>query len=739
MDRSFGRLEFPFPTPAVHDGAPLGNGLLGVLLGGDGGEVRAVLHRADCWDHRAGKQLGDGVTFAAAFPLMKAHDETGLEALFRHEYGPDEPRAPNRLPVGRFLIRAAHGAPFRSASLDMEAGETEVRGAGIAVRAFVARGTPLCALRVDGNASFTVEPRPADAPDIGRFFRDNGYPPAVSFLEGDFCGWTQERPDAEPALCAACLRRGREVFLACVYGADIREAKANARAVLDGASKTGFAALADANGRWWKEYWSAVPRIDVPDGDLTLLYRLGMYKLGGMTAPDAVPAGLQGPWIEDDRVPPWQGDYHFNINVQECYWPAYAGNRLEWLRPLFEMLWSWRPTLRENAKRFLGIEDGLLLFMATDDRCQRIYDGWLAVLDFSCAAWMAQMMWRYYRFTMDDGFLRDRAYPFMKGAMRVYEALLLDDGTAWHLPMGVSAEFYFGARWGRDASFQLAVIHALARGLAEASGILEVDAADRARWADIDARLPLACTADVGLGEEILIWEGQPLDQSHRHHSHLAGIFPFDILAHGADGPQGKLVSNSMKRLTRMGMGAWTGWCLPWASILWSRMGQGHMARFCLDIVRRFFMRPGYAGTHDAVHPGFTVYDTRPTIMQLDGTLGAAAAVMEMLLQTRGGVLHVFPAPAPEWPEASFRGIRAEGAFLVDGVWNAGRTVRVEVTSVAGCALKLADPFGSGRVRVRREDGSSKALHGAVLEIPTGKGERIVLTDGNEGENDAAT
>jgi alpha-L-fucosidase 2 len=739
MEKDRTRLDFPYPAAAVHDGIPLGNGLLGVLLGGDGGEVRVVLHRADYWDHRGGKQLLDGVTFAAAFPLMRSHDEPALAALFRHEYGPSEPAAPNRLPVGRFLLRAAEGRPFRSAVLDMGNGEAEVRGAGVSVRAVVVRTDPVCAVIVSQDAAFTVEPRPADAPDIAKFFHDCGYPPAVCFDEGDFSGWTQSRPDGEPTLCAACLRRGRELFISCVYGRDGGEARANARRLLDGAGKKGYAPLADATARWWKDHWSAVPSLDLPDADLTLLYRLGMYKLGGMSSPDAVPAGLQGPWGEGDRGPPGQGDYHFNINVQECYWPAYAGNRLEWLRPLFEMLWDWRPTMRENAKRFLGIEDGLLLFMATDDRCQRIYDSWLAVLDFSCAAWMAHMMWQYYRFTMDEGFLRDRAYPFMKGALRVYEAILEDDGKAWHLPMGVSAEFYFGNRWGRDASFQVAVIHALTRGLVEASRVLGADEADRARWADIDRRLPPASAADVGLGEEILIWDGQHLDQSHRHHSHLAGIYPFDTLAYGPEEAQAKLVSNSMKRLTRMGMGAWGGWCLPWASILWSRMGQGHMARFCLDVVRRFFLRPGHAGTHDAVHPGFTVYDYRPSIMQLDGTMGTATAVLEMLLQTRSGVLHVFPAPAPDWPEASFRGIRAEGAFLVDASWKGGRTVQVKVRSVAGCTLKLANPFAPLKAILHREGGPTETLSGDMLEIPTGKGETIVLTVEERGEDDAAT
>jgi len=86
-----------------------------------------------------------------------------------------------------------------------------------------------------------------------------------------------------------------------------------------------------------------------------------------MADADALPAGLQGPWIEEYRMPPWAGDYHFNVNVQECYWPACGGNHPELLRPLFEMVWSWLPRLQRNARLFLGIDDGLLVPHATDD------------------------------------------------------------------------------------------------------------------------------------------------------------------------------------------------------------------------------------------------------------------------------------------------------------------------------------------------------------------------------------
>ena len=93
--------------------------------------------------------------------------------------------------------------------------------------------------------------------------------------------------------------------------------------------------MLQGNKRWWDAYWRDVPKLEIPNEKLRFLYQYGMYKFAGLTSPEGVAATLQGAWVEDYQMPPWSNDYHFNINVQMCYWPAYHGNRLEHLRPLW--------------------------------------------------------------------------------------------------------------------------------------------------------------------------------------------------------------------------------------------------------------------------------------------------------------------------------------------------------------------------------------------------------------------
>jgi hypothetical protein len=68
------------------------------------------------------------------------------------------------------------------------------------------------------------------------------------------------------------------------------------------------------------------------------------------------------------------------------------------------------------------------------------------------------MMFDYWRYGGDKSFLRRVTWPFMVGAMRVYEEMLERDGDEFVLPVSVSPEYRGKAMnaWGRNASFQLA-------------------------------------------------------------------------------------------------------------------------------------------------------------------------------------------------------------------------------------------------------------------------------------------
>ncbi|HEU5315341.1 MAG TPA: glycoside hydrolase N-terminal domain-containing protein [Chloroflexota bacterium] len=718
--------EWRFPAAQCHDGIPLGNGTFGALVWGADDALRLTVNRADYWKHGGGWTWPAEATYAKLRGWLEAGDEATLRRVFEGRESPDGPRPdrPTRLPMGRVDLRLPNGAALREGWLDLDRGEAHLVapvGPGLLqARAIVLRDRPIFALRLDGDGArdATVVPRPVDVPEVLTYLAAHGFPEARTFGDADSGGWVQVRPD-EPALCVGWLRRpaGRaaELFVAAVYGESERAAVERARDELAAAAARGYASLANGDAAWWREWWARAPRVTLADETATFLYRFGLYKLAGLSVPGSPAASLQGPWVEEYRFPPWSADFHFNVNVQECYWPAYAGNHLECLDSLESMLKQWEPLLRENARTYVGVEDGLLLPHAVDDRGTCMGGFWTGQTDHGSTAWAGQLLWLRYRHSMDVDYLRDTVYPFLRGALRTYEPMLEGDERRLSLPVGVSPEFggSGGKAWGRNASFQLACIHFLCRALLEASVMLGIDGDDQRRWRDVAARLPLGTIVD----DELHLWQEMPLPESHRHHSHLAAFYPFGLLDPHADESHRRLVDRSLRRLTLLGTGQWTGWCVPWAAILHARAGSGDGARHLLEAFRRFFMGAGHASTHDAVARGFTVRTGNPSIMQIEAALGASAAVLELLAESNapsGGVLRVFggaPTHHPAWRDVSFDGLLADGAFLLSARREDGRTAEVRVTSQAGGRLRLADPFGTG----------------AVIDRQTAPGEEIVL------------
>jgi len=730
--------DWYFPLPRTHTGMLQGNGTMGVMIWGEGSTLRITIGRADFWDHRGGLHWHKGINYTRIRAALEAGSDEELRDLFGAHPRDGEPAWPSVLPIGRIEIDFGPGARLVKGTLDLDDGtavvEVERDGKTQQVRLALDMADPQLGIEFPKGLP-PVEIRRITSWDyVGEQLASISFEPPRMVDTPELTGWVQRRP-ADPPLCVGYRTKGRRLFLVATLGDD---PQAIARLILDDADdKGGFKGIYRRNRAWWKAYWETAPELELPNERLQFLHDYGMYKFAGLTNPDGVPATLQGPWIEEYRMPPWSSDYHFNINVQMCYWPAYHGNRLEHLRPLFDMVRSWTDVLRHNAKVFVGIDDGLMLPHAVDDRCATIGGFWAGSLDHGCTAWVAQMMYRYYRYTMDRDFLADVAYPFMVGAMRVYEEMLEEDGEKLALPVSVSPEYRSlktESWWGKNASFQLACLHRLCEDLLAASEALGIP--PRPRWLEIRDRAPRACLIAADGGEQIALWEGVELEESHRHHSHLAGITPFDVFE--LDAPEMQpILRNTMNRWIGRGPGLWSGWCVPWAAMLHLRFDKGDAAELLLEAFQRVFTNVGHGTLHDADVDGLTLMGrdylrkepARGELMQMDGGMSCTAAIQEMLLHTRRGVNHLFAGAPKGWRKAAFRNMRTDGAFLVSAKYDAGEVARVEVESPAGGVFKLANLWG-GSARVRREGKGAETVKGKVLEISTEPGERLVIRRG---------
>jgi hypothetical protein len=339
----------------------------------------------------------------------------------------------------------------------------------------------------------------------------------------------------------------------------------------------------------------------------------------------------------------------------------------------------------------------------------------------------------------------------LQGAFNGYWAMLetIEDTHVprLSLPVSVSPE-YNGDRmdaWGRDASFQLAAIHFLAQALPQAAALLGHPADER--WARVQAELPSYTLAGppprtrVRLKQEqavsgqepqhpprIALWEGQDLDVSHRHHAHLGGIYPFCTI--DPDDPaHNVVVHNTLNHWIWRGAGEWSGWCVPWASIICARCGMPEAAVLWLHWWEELFTNEGYGTLHNSDFPGATTIWGWPRnpdgslreIMQSDAGMGAVTAVVELLVQCRGDTIAVLPGIPRQWQNYTFDGIRVEGGFRIGATVERRRIVEVRVESTRGGALRLAHGIPGSWTS------GNELFTGSILERATTAGERIVV------------
>lgn len=654
-----------FPLPHVHCGTTLGNGVTGLSVWGAEDSLHITIGNSALWDHRGGAAWRPEQSYARLRELLESGDR---EALFT-EFQPGG-LTPSILPVGRLTLRLGAGAALTRCVLHLEDGLVE---------AVYRRGHRTRTIRIRLSQSdkglFQVKlPEAMDAELIPAFrlspvLAERGFEPPRE----DASGFTQARP-ADPPFRVDFRRENHTLVLR--FG-ETRHASS-------------WEELTTENREYWRGFHQSAPTVELPDAEMQKLFDYHLFRFQCITAADGVPAGLQGPWIEDDRLPPWSSDYHFNINVQMCYAPAFQTGQWKNLLPLFNMLESWRDTMRHNAKCFVGIDDGFTMPHAVDDRCVAMGDFWAGMVDHGCSLWMAHLVWEHARYSGDLEFLRRFGFEYMNGVMRVAETMLEERGGELSLPCAVSPEYRGNAvnAWGKNPSFQLAAIHRLALDLDAAAGLLGKTPSPA--WRRIREQLPLAALCE----NELAIWEETMLEESHRHHSHLAGICPFDLLS-PEDSAWQDILRRSETRWIAQGMGRWAGWSMPWAAMLHNRFGNAEMAVFVLDLWRKAYVNSGGGTLHDTAFPGLSVGLVGDnTIMQMDAGMGALAAILDLFVYESRGELFALHGIPDSWRAFTCRDIRCPDGFLFSAERREGIT-RIEIAATRPAMLKLR--FGNKR------------------------------------------
>jgi alpha-L-fucosidase 2 len=456
-----------------------------------------------------------------------------------------------------------------------------------------------------------------------------------------------------------------------------------------------------------------------PDPSLLALYfNLGRYLLIASSRPGTQPANLQGIWNAELR-PPWSSNWTSNINVQMNYWHVETTNLSECHMPLFDMVTDLSKNGAVTAQVNYGARGwvshhniDLWRQSAPVGMGTRFADPTWANFSMS-GPWLCQHLWEHYRFTGDKEFLRETAYPVMKGAGAFCLSWLVEDGEG-HLTTcpSFSTENSFFAPNGKPANastgctFDLAVIRELFTNLAAACADLGIDQEFAATLNASMKRLP---AYQIGRWGQLQEWsvdfeENQP---GQRHMSHLYPVYPGWAITSKTDPALWKAARKSLERRLANG-GAYTGWSRAWAIGLWARLLDGDMAWDSLKLLIEHSTGPNLFDSHPA---------RNGSIFQIDGNFGTTAGMAELLLQSHDNEIALLPALPHAWATGSVEGLRARGGLEVDLAWSQGRLVSAQVLALQTRTHPFRLPSGHKLSRVSDGEGRAQEVTpGATAE-----------------------
>jgi len=640
--------------PQVWTDAPfLGNGMLGTMVRQIGVQsMRWDVGRGDVQDHR----VPEGPVRLSAEML-----NTG------------------RLPIGYFELKTVGTITGGTIRLDLwnaeATGEIQTDRGSIAWRSIVHAEemvilTELTPAEDEQGCSWQWHAEPAISPRASRNMPDD-YPLNPSPTED-----SEDRID----LCIQPLLSGGEtvtgwmettvgkktiLMVSVAHSYPGRTARLAVCEVLKHCEPITLEDLFETHRSWWHAYYPQ-SFLSIPDAEWESFYWIQMYKLGSATRADRMLIDNQGPWLQPTA---WPGAW-WDLNVQLTYWPTYTSNRLELGESLNHALYDNVANLINNTEPEYR-HDSATMGCTTGQTCicpALPPDGERPVM-MGLLLWGLHNCWLHYRRTMDDDVLRDHLVPLLKRAVNYYYHFITeDDDGVLHLPVTWSPEFKtrpdLKIAIGPDCNCDLSLVRWGCETLVASCKRLRINDPLIPKWQDTLERL-----VDYPCDENgFMIGADIPFSTKHRHYSHLLMLYPLYLVNADQEGAD-ELAWKSICHWQSFGTSH--GYALTGVSSMASSFGRGNEALSYLKQLRE----------HVSCSTMYAELETLPVI---ETPLSGAQSIHDMLLQSWGDTIRVFPGVPDAWGDVTFHNLRAEGAFLVSAKRAGGQTECVRIRSLAG-------------------------------------------------------
>ena len=381
-----------------------------------------------------------------------------------------------------------------------------------------------------------------------------------------------------------------------------------------------------------------------------------------------VPVDLLGPWY---RRTGWPRIW-WNLNIETLYLPVYTGNRLELGESFINFIDAKRANFYRNAKEIWGFDDCATVPHTT------CYEG-LRGDGIGGAGPLHQPR----RLHLGAAQLLS-PLPLLHGSQhgdRSVEARLLSAAPRQHQPLPQDPEerattancicpTLHSPEYGDDAdnNYNLSLLRWGCQTLIELNERYELNDPLVPTWQQtLDDLVPYPVDENgLRIGANI------SFTKSHRHWSHILMVHPLHIMT--GDQPENRelLEKSVLHWLTVDNSRGINGWSRAAAASLYATLGDGDNA------IKQIH---GHMADKRFVRPNTMYIEGSPVI---ECSIVLNRSLQDMLLQSWGDKIAVFPAIPKAWDSAVFHDLRAEGAFLVSAERKGGKTAWVRIKSLAG-------------------------------------------------------
>ncbi len=410
------------------------------------------------------------------------------------------------------------------------------------------------------------------------------------------------------------------------------------------------------------------------NGLVALYFQYGRYLLmGSSRAPGILPANLQGIWNKDYNAP-WNSDFHTNINLQMNYWPAEVCNLPETAEVLAGFIKRITEPGSVTAREMYGARGWTMHHLTDPFGRTGVADG-LWGLTPTNGPWMTFPLYEHFLFTCDTVYLRNTAYPVLKGSAEFIldflipspEGFLVTNPSTspenrYYLPVSREAAYLT-----YSATIDVQTVRAVLEYCSGAAQILGQDPELVKRIAETINKLPPVQINSNGTIQE-WIKDYEEVEPGHRHMSHLLGLYPLAQIT-PSEPELFAAAAKTIERRLSFG-GGHTGWSRAWIINFFARLHNGEEAYSHIISLLDKSTQPN-------------LFDSHPPF-QIDGNFGGTAGIAEMILQSHQGFIELLPALPDAWKEGNVRGLVARGNYIVDMSWKDNRITYVRIHSVAG-------------------------------------------------------